>query len=949
MRDKVLIALARWHAEHPWRMLGIVAVITGLMAVFMSQLGISMQMEELLPEGDPRVDQYEVVRDEFATASNMVIVVQGEEDTMKKYANSIAPKLLELKDTTRSSQNEDKIAQLQRQIQNLESQKNNQKKISDLRQKLTNLQKKENFQFFQRVEYKAETEFLRNHGLLLTEVDDLESSGSLFTNPNLTQVLTNLNDSFEEEYGGDEESLSTREQEDEAIQLLGGIETFVETMDQAVRNGRISQESAHHAADQLIFGEPYLISYDNSTMIIEAIPNFTITDRDLIVTCNLAVQDLLDSELRSYPELEAGLTGSIAREYDEQVNAQESLQFTTILSFIAIFVMLIVAFRMWIAPVLAMLNLVVGLVWAMGLAYLARGELNMVTSMMSIILLGLGIDFSIHLISSFTEWRALGDEIKESLEKTFLKTGKGIMTGAFTTSIAFFTLIVSRSEGMESMGVVTGLGLLAILFVTFLFLPILLVFRERRKNTKERREQAGTFTSRDLSLNSLGRLGTWMSKHYIVTISITVVLSAFMLWSALNIKYEKNYLDIQPEGITSVALMDTIQKKFDLGMEYSLYIAPTIQNSRRYAEEFKGHSLVATVDNIGSYLPSTEEQEKRISHIKDIRNQMESSLIRQQVSAEEFEEIIDQIQRLEMNIIEMQDLAFIGGQERVERKAARLVGLPNQETPKNIIAQLLDIIDSNPEQAVKGFTSLQRQFAPRYKETVIAMAATEPILLDDLPTSILDRYSNRDRDKFLVSIYPKGNVLEDGDLLYNYVDGLDRIHPETTGAPQIGIATLRVFAEDGRNAVLLTLITVFILLWIDFRRPRRALIAMLPLLLGGIWMVGLMQLTGMKFQFINFIAIPLIIGIGIDDGVHLMHRWLSEGRSNLHTVFASTGKAILLTSITTMLAFGSMHFATMPIWRWFGDGLFLGVGACFVTSILGLSGVLGWIQSKKRS
>ena len=111
-------------------------------------------------------------------------------------------------------------------------------------------------------------------------------------------------------------------------------------------------------------------------------------------------------------------------------------------------------------------------------------------------------------------------------------------------------------------------------------------------------------------------------------------------------------------------------------------------------------------------------------------------------------------------------------------------------------------------------------------------------------------------------------------------------------------------------------------------------------------MVGLMQLTGMKFQFINFLAIPLIIGIGIDDGVHLMHRWLSEEKSNLHTVFASTGKAILLTSITTMLAFGSMHFAKMPIWQWFGDGLFLGVGACFITSIIGLSGVLGLIQSK---
>ena len=97
----------------------------------------------------------------------------------------------------------------------------------------------------------------------------------------------------------------------------------------------------------------------------------------------------------------------------------------------------------------------------------------------------------------------------------------------------------------------------------------------------------------------------------------------------------------------------------------------------------------------------------------------------------------------------------------------------------------------------------------------------------------------------------------------------------------------------------------------------------------------------------NFIGLPLIIGIGIDDGVHIMHRWIHEGRDKIHIIFASTGKAILLTSLTTMLAFGSMMFSAMPAYSWFGTQLFIGVGACFVTTVLVLPGILGMIDKRK--
>ena len=78
--------------------------------------------------------------------------------------------------------------------------------------------------------------------------------------------------------------------------------------------------------------------------------------------------------------------------------------------------------------------------------------------------------------------------------------------------------------------------------------------------------------------------------------------------------------------------------------------------------------------------------------------------------------------------------------------------------------------------------------------------------------------------------------------------------------------------------------------------------------------------------------------------MHIVHRWLIEGKGKIYTVFASTGKAILLTSLTTMLAFGSLMFS---IWRGFGQldiALFIGLGACFLTTVIILAGVMGLIE-----
>ncbi|MFQ6673674.1 MAG: MMPL family transporter, partial [Fidelibacterota bacterium] len=226
------------------------------------------------------------------------------------------------------------------------------------------------------------------------------------------------------------------------------------------------------------------------------------------------------------------------------------------------------------------------------------------------------------------------------------------------------------------------------------------------------------------------------------------------------------------------------------------------------------------------------------------------------------------------------------------------------------------------------------------------MADTAPMELENLPASIVDRYANKERSLFLVTVLPGDNIWQDMRFLKRFTDDLDRISLRATGFPPVFRALIEIIGRDGRNAALLTLVVVFVLLWIDFRHPGHAFMAMIPLAAGMVWMVGIMQIAGKQLDVVNVMGIPMILGIGIDDGVHIIHRWRREGPGSVQTVFSSTGKAILLTSLTTMIAFGSLVFS---LWRGYGSlgvALFIGVGSCFLTTVLILPGIIGWIERK---
>ena len=946
MRENLLKKLAHWHANYPWRMLLIVIILTLIFGALSERLSVTTRWSDLLPSGDQRTIQFNKILEDFVSATSIIVVAQGEEDQMKKFADELSTRLLTVVDTSKNAVNTEKIFKLNKKIEKLKSSNNNETKIAKLKAEIAELQQRINKKLVRRVDYKTEIDFLKDHGLMLLKENDLKNMKDIFTDPNLSGLLFNINNAMEKEYVGQEESISTREKEDQAVMFLDGIQNLLQLLQKYAQGENVSQQEAQAGVDKLLLGEPYFMSYDKKALILNVIPNFTMFDLDLLVSGTDAVRAVVDDVAKKYPGIQAGLTGMMAVGRDEMVYSQQSLGYTSLIAIIAILVLLIVSFRMWVSPLFALFNLLIGILWAIGVAALVVGQLNIMTQMMAVILLGLGIDFSIHIISGFTEWRALGDSIATAMEKTFLKSGKGIITGALTTAFAFLTMMVSSSRGMKEMGIVTGLGLLAILVATFLFLPVMLVFRERRTDRKRQKQQG--IVQRDISLKSLGQTSLWLSKRYTFTILASIIITILLMWSASKISFDYNYMNMEPKGLESIALQDTIVNKFDLAMDYGMILTDNVDQSRELAEKYRNMETVAMTEDISLYLPSYKQQEKRKPHIEEIYKIIKPALINNSISSDQLIVLKKQIERLQMNIMEMQDMAFLGGQDKVDNKCKEIVGDPDKPASKNMIRDLLELLNSNRQSLVAGLSRFQRDFAPYFKESVLKMCSTEPILLEQLPVSILDRYSNKDRSQFLVTVYPAGNMWTDARFLYRFVDDLERVSEKVTGFPPVFRALVDIIGRDGRNAALLTLVIVFLLLWFDFRSARYALMAMIPLATGMLWMIGLMHLTGQQLTVMNVMGLPMILGIGIDDGVHIIHRWIHEGSGKIKTVFSSTGKAILLTSLTTMLAFGSLIFS---IWRGFGQlgaALFVGVGACFLASVIILSGVMGLIEKGKK-
>ena len=895
MREKILNKIAVLAEQRTALLLITVFIITMIAFSLALRLKLEMHFRNLMPQDHPMVEEFNQIIDEYSTASMIIIAAKGREQDLKQFADELAV----------------------------------------LVKKMT--------KYVQRIDYKLETDFFLKHGFLLQKEKDLKNSKDIFSDLNLLPWLEHLNDNFEKTYVYDEESISTKEKENNAIQFLDGIEYWLKTVSRYIKSGEnMDPESAENAALRFLLGDEYLISPDKDMLLLFAQPTFSLNEINLVVEAENAIDSLIARVAGKYPGIEAGTTGTIALARDEMVAVNEDMYVTSIIAMLLIIVLFIVSFRMLVAPILAGITLIVGIIWTAGFTAITIGSLNIMTSMFSVILIGLGVDFSIHIISVYTEIRASGAAISDSLQQALLKSGNGIITGALTTALAFLTLMISKTAGMSEFGLVAGSGVIFCMLAALFVLPPMLVFRDKILI----RFKKESYKAKSTEFRFLGTISEFISRKPLWGILGAVIITIFLGLASLNLTFDYNYLNMEPLGLTSIKLQHEMEAEFNVTPDFALITAMSVEEARRITTAAKDLKMIGMVTSISEYIPSPEQQAKRVPLIEEIRKNLQNNTKTENFSLKNFPKLFDQLNRLEANIIELAQLAYLGGQEKVDQKCKTIIGDLEKSDNKTIIASLIGSIKTDQDQSIKNLNLFQKHFVPKFRTLASGMTSTEPITLKNLPQNILDQFINKNRDKYLVTIYPKEAVW-DLEFLQRFTDQMQKLDQRVTGMPSVFYVLTQIIGRDGKIAAMLAIAVIFILLIMDFKKPILAVLAMVPLVIGAIWMMGTMYLLGLQLTLVNVIGLPLILGIGIDDGVHLIHRYRVEGPGKIRTVFTSTGRAVLLTSLTTMLAFGSFKFATYRGLGSLGAALFIGVGACFLTSIFILPALLGLLDKQK--
>ena len=916
-------------------------VIIGiLMTLFMgyqaSKLSMKNQFSDMLPKGIPQVEEYDKIARNYPSASTVMITLEDSTKNLprlRQAANELAGKLKSL------------VHGYPRPNQDLSL---------SLRWRIFSGDEPvpgviyDSIPLVQRIDYRIDKEFFLDHGLMIQKTRDLESSLKMFHSLHLPELLVGMNDNFEREYVEDQEKMTELDGERQAVESLEGVRQLLRSLALLTQGG--DSVATHEAIDAFISGEEYFLSPDNTMLILMLQPAVRMDDWDNMLILGEKINLKLNEYQAENPELTVGATGLPVLGYEEMETTLNDMGWSSLIALFLILILIVGSFGSWKYPLMAIVALVVAFIWTSGFIALSLKYLNMMSASFGLILIGLGIDFGIHVITGYNNNRNEGLGRAQSIRAMYLKSGNGIITGATTTAAVFFSLILAGFRAMSEMGIAIGSGILITLVLMLILLPALMLWS---KNEKGAVVSSGDSRSllrriwhplgRFLSFSYLERVGEWIirprnARLVLIVTALTLVLS---VWGAAKLKFEYNYLETEPKEMPAVVTQNKILDKFEMAPDFILFTARDLDSCRSKVEQVKKDGkktgLVSGLDAITEFLPSAQTQAANRLLLEQFRLILAAQSAPTPIIEADVETIISELERLHNNIVEIGELSISakGETNKIVRKCDEIVGKKDEDSK---VLQLIQKMRSTSS-LTELLTRYQTILFPVMHTRLWRMSNPSPITLDSLPATILDRYMNVEDSTFLVLVYPRANVWDE--IFLRQINArLSEISPKVTGYPIITLIFIDLIKEKGELAFILSFIAIIFLLLIDFRSWKYMLLALVPISVGALWMLGLMALAGLKFDYNNLLTLPLILGIGIDDGVHILHRYRLEGRLSFPVVIHHTGRAILLTSLTTAIGFGSMALATHRGLAGMGKLLTFGVGSCFLSSLLVLPAII---------
>jgi hypothetical protein len=629
--------------------------------------------------------------------------------------------------------------------------------------------------------------------------------------------------------------------------------------------------------------------------------------------------------------VEVGVTGYPAHIATEGRLVVRDVWMTSLASFVGVLVLFLAAYRSLRQTVFMLVPLVAGTLLTVGAIAITVGRINLLSSSFLAFLIGLGVDFSIHVITRFSEAMAAGRTIDEAMSETVLLTGRGIVTGALTTIAAFAALLASDFTGQAELGVLAAAGLCFVLAASLTLTPALLADYYERKRSRTNRQPATE--SHTVALG----LGRWIHRPGWV-LGAALALTAALAPAIRPLVFDFDVSNLLPADAPAVTAYEKLRKNNVFSPDFAVILAKGEAHAREITRTLQQRpDLVARVESAATYLPPDQPAKApALARVQAAKKAL-PSLQWTPPPASSAADLLRELERfasyLEVDLpltLKMNNRPTLLPVAEVAAKEARITIAALEQVPRAQLDARLTEVDTMIGGVIGDTLALLDRESPTMTPAELPAAIGNAYVRQSGPDEI-----------YAVRIFPKGSI-SDPIFMSEFRTLLTALDPEVTGLPMTFLAWGELFRQGLEQSAFVALFLIVFLVWLDFRNVRYTALAFLPLVLGTVWMVGAMNWLSIDYNFANVIALPLILGIGIDSGVHVLHRY-REGTTP-DRLPLTTGKAVLMSSLTTVLAFGTLAAASHRGLQTLGITLVIGVVGCLLSSSLVLPALLQWLK-----
>ncbi|HAZ42271.1 MAG TPA: hypothetical protein DCY52_08370 [Methylococcaceae bacterium] len=689
-------------------------------------------------------------------------------------------------------------------------------------------------------------------------------------------------------------------------------------------------------AEQL--GKGYFSSHDGKMLLLFVHAKATGEDFETLAPFNQRINQVAAELSKEY--LERGLTaphvvltGLPAIEYEEYIDIERDIKLViwTAAGLIGALIFLVVRSVPWALAIFIPMGL--GAVWSLGFAYVAVGHLTIITSSFLAILFGLGADYGIFTTSQIAEARRSGKPLIEAIGSGIRDSFSAVLTAGGASLLIFGTLSTVAFPGFAELGIIAAGGVLLILVSTWIVQPAIYALIPPKIRAKKTLSK---------TIKSNRKIPRWLA---LIVVILAGSAAALGIRSGLEMGFDYDVLALLPRDSKAAEYQRKMVTETDYQSEIVIFTAHTLDEIRRISEEAQKKPSIAKVQSISSFFPIDAAQRvdaaQRMAHLamQPALVQNIAGLNQQGLDGKSFRSIQRLLQQSLEKIEAYEEQAFSSGNQPLVQGLEEL---------RSGIESLQASLEKDPETARLRSEALLRALlavATDGVEQVRDWTSARAISPTDLPNGLRERFVAGD-GTLAAYAYPAKSVYDPVNL-DELMTEVYQVSPEATGFPTthqvFSKAVVSSFSQGTKAAILVCLA------WLAFiiRSPRGILLATLPLVIGGGWMLGIMKLAGLHYNYANIIALPLVIALAVDYGVWLSHRWMAMKGEDPIAITKDAGRVILLAAGTELAGLGAITLASYRGVSGLGIDITIGLMTCLASTLF-IAPAIGLILSSSR-